>query len=444
MMQMEFTYQDFLNNYAAEEDWLPKGPLEPWKCIDQGIFPTDAATVDKLVNKTKTAFINRLGGAYYERFDRARTLSLGFGGTMFPAYQFLFYDIACEDWLSLVDFHKEFGRDHSVHQPLTAYIVSKLLGKGNPNDGFHIGGESLLNKALDIIIGESDSQYLRDRLAIYDKNSPLLQGNRELWRQVFYQTAIITAMYHDLGYPWQFIEQMHETLKDDILFLGRLSYADPEKDANNNNIINPVVDNYIGTHHDELMFRPFYRYGKGGLKTANINKKVFEKYLHKSHGVPGALAYWIYNNAYRTTADVPTAGLISFCQEWSCLAILMHDMQKAYKQVDSGFARLDFKTDPLSFIIALADTLEDFNRPSAIINPTATGNGCEITYSFPSLAVDLLEDNGEAEIHYSVDAEKKGKQEYYKSKDQKNLFDQPNGYFDLSSVGLKSLTIKCK
>ncbi len=441
-MRMEFSYQNFLDNYAADESWLPNGPLEPWKCIDQGVFPTDGVAVDKLVEDTKKAFTERLGGLYYEKFDRARTLSLGFGSKMFPAYQFLFYDIACEDWLSLVDFHKGFGRDHSVHQPLTAYIVSKLLGRGNPNDGFFIGDESLLNKALDAVIGEPDSQYLRDRLVFYDNKSPLLQGNRELWRQVFYQTAIITAMYHDLGYPWQFIGQMHDTLKDDILFFGRLSYADPDKNAKNNSIINPTVDNYIRTHHDELMFRPFYNYGKGGLTKADINKKVFEKYLHKSHGVPGALAYWIYNDAYRTMEGVTTAGLIKFCQEWSCMAILMHDMQKAYAQAGSGFAKLDFKTDPLSFIIALADTLEDFNRPNANIVPT--GNGCEITYSFPSLAVDLLEDNGEAEILYTVVEEKRGEQEYFKSKDQTNLFNQPAGYFDLDSVGLKSLTIKCK
>ena len=319
-----------------------------------------------------------------------------------------------------------------------------MLGRGNPNDAFCIGGESLLNKALDAIIDEPDSQYLRDRLAFYDNNSPLLQGKRELWRQVFYQTAIITAMYHDLGYPWQFIEQMHETLKDDILLCGRLSYADPDKDTNNNGIINPAVDSYIGTHHDELMFRPFYNYGKEGFTTADINKKVFEKYLHKSHGVPGALAYWIYSDTYRTTAGVTTAGLIKFCQEWSCLAILMHDMQKAYAQAGSGFAKLDFKTDPLSYIIALADTLEDFNRPNASITPTENGKGCEITYSFPSLAVDLVEVNGVAEILYTVVEEKRGEQEYYKSKDQKNLFDQPSGYFDLGSIGLKSLTIRCK
>lgn len=438
-MKMEFTYQDFLDNYASDTSWIPERPLRPWESIDQSKFPEDEAAIVKKHESTVEALIVRMGEAYYEKFKRAKTLSLGYGGRMFPAYQILFHDIACEDWLSLVDFHKGFGRDHSVHQPLTAYIVSKLLGRGNPNDSFHIGGESLLNKALDAIIGEPDSQYLRDRLAIYDNNSPLLQGNCELWRQVFYQTAIITAMYHDLGYPWQFIEKMHETLKDDIMLCGRLRYNEKDDDE-----VNPVVESYIDAHQDELMFRPFYDYGKGGLTTANINKKVFEKYLHGSHGVPGALAYWAYNDEFRTDDALPTMGLIKFCQEWSCMAILMHDMQKAYAQSGSGFARLDFKTDPLSYIIALADTLEDFNRPNAKFEKDdKNADGCKIAYSFPSLAVELIEDNGVAEIHFIVKEEETASQKKFKSEDQIKLFN-PGGYFDLESVGLKSLEIKCK
>jgi len=34
-------------------------------------------------------------------------------------------------------------------------------------------------------------------------------------------------------------------------------------------------------------------------------------------------------------------------------------------------------------------------------------------------------------------------QEEKKVKDQKDLFDQPDGYFDLPSIGLSQLTIKC-
>ena len=323
-MKMEFTYDDFVNHYADDPSWLPLMPLEPWKCVDQSKFPSDAETIDLNIRKTMDALEKRMGGEDYSKFRRAQALSQGYGQKVFPAYGLLFLDVACEDWLSLVDFHKGFGRDHSVHQPLTAYIVSKLLGGGVPEKAFQISGVSILNKALDAITTGVDAKYLLDRLQHYDAGSPLLQGNsnRELWKQVFYQTAIITAMYHDLGYPWQFIERMHDFLKDDILLCGRLNLDDdPAR-------INPVVNKYIDEHQEQLMFRPFYDYGRGGLTSANINRKVFEESLHSSHGVPGALAYWAYNNAFRLADGISTAGLIAFCQEWSSMAILNHDMFK--------------------------------------------------------------------------------------------------------------------
>jgi len=439
-MKMEFTYDDFVNHYADDPSWLPLMPLEPWKCVDQSKFPSDAETIDLNIRKTMDALEKRMGGEYYSKFRRAQALSQGYGQKVFPAYGLLFLDVACEDWLSLVDFHKGFGRDHSVHQPLTAYIVSKLLGGGVPEKAFQISGVSILNKALDAITTGVDAKYLLDRLQHYDAGSPLLQGNsnRELWKQVFYQTAIITAMYHDLGYPWQFIERMHDFLKDDILLCGRLNLDDdPAR-------INPVVNKYIDEHQEQLMFRPFYDYGRGGLTSANINRKVFEESLHSSHGVPGALAYWAYNNAFRLADGISTAGLIAFCQEWSSMAILNHDMLKAYKRGGSGYARLDFNADPLSFIIALADTLEDFNRPNATIKADDSINGCGIAYSFPSLSVELEETGGDAELRYQIVPEQKETQEKYKSDDQRDLFNQPNGYFSLPSIGLRSLTIKCK
>jgi hypothetical protein len=429
-MKMEFTYEDFLNNFYGTSLLIPTTPLEPHRCIDRGRFPVSEEAISKRIETTKNALEQRMGGEYFSKYDRARTLSLGYANTVFPAYSMLYLDIACEDWLSLVDFHKGFGRDHSVHQPLTAYIVSKLLGGGKENAGFEICGETLMKKALDAI-NDTGCQYLRDRLAFYDSASPLLQGDRDLLRIVFYQTAIITAMYHDLGYPWQFIERMHDFLKDDILLCGRLKYD--EEGA-----VNPIVSNYIVAHNNELMFRPFYDYGKGGLTTAHINEKVFEKYLHESHGLPGALAYWAYNAEYHTGAGERTAGLIKFCQEWTSLAILMHDMQKAYDK--HGFARLDFKSDPLSFIIALADTLEDFNRPNATINADGTGMGCQITYSFPSLSVELIENGGVGMLKFAVVEKERANQEKYKRNDQRNLFDE-GGYFDLASVGLTSMTI---
>lgn len=432
---MEFTYDDFLAHYYGKSSMKPIMPLEPWKCVDYSRFPLKEGEIERNTQKTLKALGLRMGGEYFERFKRVQTLSQEYGKMVFPAYDFLFLDVVCEDWLSLVDFHKDFRRDHSVHQPLTAYIVCKILGGGKTADAFFIGGQSLLDKALDVIINAAEAQYLRDRLKVYDSTTPLLKGNRDLWRLVFYQTAIITAMYHDLGYPWQFIEQMHSYLKDDIMLPGRLRY--------DKSVVNPQVKEYIENHKNELMFRPFYNYGKGGLTTDSINDKLFEQFLHESHGVPGALAYWLYNDEYNKTSTEPTLGLIKFCQEWSSLAILMHDMQKAYAQAESGFARLDFRTDPLSFIIALADTLEDFNRPNALFYiDDKTPKGCRIEYCFPSLSVELEENAGVAELRYKIIENEKTSQEFYKNEDQIKLFGE-QGFFDLSSVGLSSMSVKC-
>lgn len=431
IMKMEFTYDDFRDNYLHSASLMPVAPLNPLSIIDE-VKLSKVIDKDKINARVRTTFNElekRMGGEYFAEFERVQTRAKEYGSFVFPAYKILFLDVACEDWLSLLDFHKGFSRDHSVHQPLTAYIVCKLLGEGVPAKAFQISGVSLLEKVLDVIMTSPDSRYLLDRLAQKDPTSPLLQGNRELWKCVFYQTAIITAMYHDLGYPWQFIERMHDFLKDDMLLCGRL--------AENS----PLVAEYVNEHKDELMFRPFYNYGKGGLTSANINVELFDKFIHKSHGVIGALAYHAYNEEYRSAVNTSTSALIEFCQEWSSLAILMHDMQKAYAQVGSGFSKLDFNTDPLSYIISLADTLEDFNRPNAEFK--IKQKGCEIEYSFPSLSVELEENEGVAEIRYTMSPKTKDEQEEKKVKDQKELFDQPDGYFDLASVGLTQLTIKC-
>ncbi|MBO4587487.1 MAG: hypothetical protein J5711_01110 [Bacteroidales bacterium] len=374
---MKFSYDDFRENYLHSDALMPLSPLKPLEIIDMGKYDKalDDWGIERRIRKTFDELERRLGSKYFSEFERVQTKVKEYGSFMFPLYKILFLDIACEDWLSLVDFHKGFSRDHSVHQPLTAYIVCKLLGGGDIAESFQIQDASLLDKALDVIIDGQGTKYLRDRLAFYDSSSKLLSGDRNAWKAVFYQTAIITAMYHDLGYPWQFIDRMHDFLKDDILLCGRLPKG------------SSAIHSYITAHNEELMFRPFYNYGESGASTDDIKEDLFEHILHNSHGLPGALAYHAYNNEYCSKTPTDSFGLIKFCQEWSCLAILMHDMQKAHATKDSSFPRLDFNTDPLSYIIALADTLEDFNRPSASIDKTETG--CEIKYTFPSLSVEL-------------------------------------------------------
>lgn len=428
-MKMSFTYDDFIANYIHSEAMRPINLYKPVEILDYVSFSEALADygIDERIRKTHKELGKRMGEEYYSKFERVQTRATEIGSLVFPAYKMLFLDITCEDWLSLVDFHKGFNRDHSIHQPLTAYIVCKLLGGGKSQDAFKIGGQSILDKAVDVIMNGAETRYLIERLRSFDPNSVLLQlDDPTLWRKVFYQTAIITAMYHDMGYPWQFMEGMHKTLDDEGVINGKLRKG------------HPIIEEYIDHHNDELMFRPFYDYGRGGKTIADINRPMFEDALHKSHGLPGAIAFDVYNKKYRSDVNTEKSGLIKFCQEWSCLAILMHDMEKAYAKGQGPCPQLDFNVDPLSYIIALADTLEDFNRPSAKIDPT--GSGCKIDYTFPSLNVELEEDQGRAIIRYSVVAANKEKQEKFKTEDQSKLFDQP-GYFNLLSIGLNQMEI---
>ena len=432
-MKMVFTYEDFKEKYLYNPKMMPRKPLDPVSILDFTKYGKAISEyrIDKRIRTAFSALEKRMGKLYFNRFESVQTRVKDYSTDYFPAYKLLFLDITCEDWLSLVDFHKGFSRDHSVHQPLTAYIVSKILGLGKSEDAFKISGVSILDKALDVLIDGTKTQYLRTRLQQFDPDSPLLKTkDRDTWRAVFYQVAIITAMYHDIGYPWQFMDKMHEYLNDVGLLCGRL-LEDSQQ-----------VDEYVDEHKDELMLRPFYFQAEDGSRI--FNKVLFEKCLHNTHGLPGALAYAFYNLEYQDKVISQKTGLIKFCQEWSCLAIMMHDMSKVYSKSKELFPRLDFDNDPLSFIIALADTLEDFNRPNASFVPNE--KGCVIEYSFPSLSVELEENNGDAIICYKVDSDPKtvSKQNELKAEDQELLFDQPEGFFNLSSIGLSTLTIMCK
>ena len=70
-----------------------------------------------------------------------------------PAYRFILPEVLADDWLATVGWHK-FNRDHVLHQPLTAYIVLKLLtGGGDAGQAFMVDdGVSLLDACVNEIL----------------------------------------------------------------------------------------------------------------------------------------------------------------------------------------------------------------------------------------------------------------------------------------------------
>lgn len=410
---------------------MPTSPLQPKLIVDSAKFTKDLEEYD-IKNRIHNTYKNlqlRLGDDYYQKFYSFQSKAIEIGIEVFPAYQMIFLDVTCEDWLSLLDFHKNFSRDHSVHQPLTAYIVCKLLGGGDPDKSFKIGGKSILEMATDALIDSSNVNYFYQRCKYFNFDYQQVFQDKKYLMSLSYQIAIITAMYHDIGYPWQFIERLHDSLDDRNKQSGYILCGERN------------INDYIKEHKNDLMFQPFYEYGNASEQDDEDIKKIFEDALYKTHGLPGALVFYSYNNYYNSSNKIGNSELIKFCQEWISLGIMMHDMVDIYEKHNT-FPRLDFKVDPLSFIISLADTLEDFNRPNANIIPNT--KGCKIDYSFPTLSVDLEETDGNGIITYTVDAKSKSQQDIFKLKDQKRLFDINDGFFNLQSIGLTSMTIKNK
>ena len=75
----------------------------------------------------------RMSRRYFQNVVLAQTCALDYAALHFPAYSMLLSEDLAEDWLAIVDYHKKYSRDHSLHQPLTAYIAATLLGNGDAN-----------------------------------------------------------------------------------------------------------------------------------------------------------------------------------------------------------------------------------------------------------------------------------------------------------------------
>ena len=120
-----------------------------------------------------------------------------------------------EDWLAIVDWGK-FQRDHVLHQPLCGYIVLKLLGESPAlrlqND------QTLLDACVDRVLTWHGTAYLRDFLVRcgMHRDDPLLDSTnasaRAVWRILFRETAYVAAIFHDVGYPWQYSARMSGNL----------------------------------------------------------------------------------------------------------------------------------------------------------------------------------------------------------------------------------------
>jgi hypothetical protein len=353
-------------------------------------------------------------------------------------------EVIADDWLAIVDWHK-FQRDHALHQPLTGYIVLKLLGFGCSNQAFKINKTNLLDLFVETILQWKGTRYLREYLEnthMMDHGDNSLwfgnkNGSKELWKALLVETAYLASLFHDMGYPWQYVN----ILKDKLEYSSGPLYETPSECENE----------IIRLYGNRLFFCPMNGYhllDRNTPSTWESNLKVIVgQALRKTHGFPGAIGFLYLNDILRDFPNTKKHPIRQFCVEWAALGVMMHDMGKVYwgkdktkTPPDNPHLQLRFEIDPLGCLIALADVLEEFERPIVAFSPNQAGT--HGSYGTACYSTELTYDQGKLSILYKMaSASERILKMHYMAEEQKEYFDPLHGYVNLSYCGINCVTM---
>lgn len=455
MEVISFNFIDYLQCLGNKSDkMLPKN------CIHQSFIDRKRYHT---MNQDYLSYLTKNGGSleetlkairtrtcdeYYQKVYSSQIRSLDYSAYSFPAYKFIMTEVLADDWLAIVDFHKKFCRDHALHQPLVAYITAKLLGFGNPADSFVFGSKSLLDQCVDNIMKAKKCRYLREyaskvcaitRLADDDKNDDKEKNiKRFIWMNLFYETAILVAMFHDIGYPWQYINRLSESLHA-ADFVNH-TFADN-------------AHHIWQQFHNRLLMYPFYGYMTPqknepyGWKDSIV--ELVRKSMEKTHGFPGALGFLYLNDLIRKYPCDENDAIRSFSIDWAAMAIMMHDMMKVYRGnmangvPDNQFLKIRLDADPLSWVVSLADFLEEFERPSLRLHKNKEGEP-SFAYTYACEGVDLKYEQDMMEITFCYNSDESRKNGLiFKQEENKMYFDPVTGFMDMHSANISKVKLKC-
>lgn len=438
---MEFKLDDYkeivsLNGYIFPKNFLPFSVIDRKKYSQ---LERERKKKGMNIADTFGELRSRTSIDYFREVYPAQSAALNFSETSFPAYRFLMPDVLANDWLAIVDFHKKHSRDHALHQPLTAYVVYKLLGGGNASRSLSVNGSNLLDLCIDKIFKSPKASYLFEFFKELGGDPSLCRGsdlNRSIWRALFFETAMVAAVFHDIGYPWQYIGRLNKTLSSSSFIPGSLS-----SDA----------DHICTVFKDRMIMMPFHGYKrtKGQPHVwSNTLLSLISQSLSSTHGFPGALGYLHLNDCVRQYPCEKDTTFQNFCIEWAALGIMMHDMGGVYwnkndPEPNNEFLRLQFDKDPLSCIVALADVLEDFHRPTVGFEANHDRSHFIYGYSCLSTLLELKDSIMNITYRFSNDDDRVANF-VWKQDEERAYFDPSCGYLDLSSIGIERVRIHCK
>ena len=415
----------FLKPYSLSYDYVDEQKYE--------MFRKDIEWKDNKIAETFQELRKRMSRKYFREVLLAQVCALDYATLQFPSYSFMLSEDLSDDWLAIVDFHKKHTRDHSLHQPLTAYITAQLLGFGDSAKALSIPREkgNLLDFCVSVVLEEKAASYILDYARKYGLPETLMQKDsivaREFWKGLFYQTAVLSALFHDLGYPWQYVDRVGAALRRSVTTLHQ-----------SDSLVNKVIEEFM----DRMVFLPLRNY-----QSEHDTESVFEKddlfrlisVALGTHGFPGAIAFLTLNDAIRkTTASSALAKMHVFAIEWAAMGIFMHDMEGAHTKHYPKL-RVSFKQDPISSLVSLADYLEEFNRPNVQFKTKLKESRMKYGYGCSSVEVDI---DAEGIMHVDMkyrNSTSKAIACKFKTEETENYFNPSSGYVDMAPLGIKNV-----
>lgn len=374
---------------------------------------------------------------YYKKVELVQTAARRHSQNVFPPYEFFMAETITEDWLSMVDWHKEHStRDHSLHQPLTTYIIQVLLGCGISKKSILLpNGKFLLDFCAELMLEGEGLEYIRSYFPNEcDQFKAMNREDKLMWaKNVFYETAVMSALFHDMGYPWQYLGRLYKHVSVaelDSILCFESNGAEMQK--------------YLSNH---LLSVPYYGYKRfTSLQPqndfGNNISELMQMSFTQTHGVPGAVSFLKLNEKTRKQCN-PGSLMSASCNlilEWAAVGIMMHDVAGLYKKKGYKCFRLNFDTDPLSCLIAMADVLEEFERPSAIFckDDGAAQLHVNLKYNFSCKSTSLLFDKNEMQVKDIYQELPKALAKKHREDELRDYFNLDNGFVNLSSWGITS------
>lgn len=377
----------------------------------------------------------RMSRRYFVNVSLAQIAALDYSSLQFPVYSILSGEDLSDDWLAIVDFHKKYCRDHSLHQPLTAYVAASLLGFGKAENSLQIPSQpsNLLDYCVDVLFKSKEASYVFEESNRFGLPKTMTKDSfisREFWKGLFYRTVILSALFHDIGYPWQYVNRIGESLNKSVrcLFPSDSVALSIVKDFKNRMVYLPLR-NYQHYHYNELV----------GEEDRLVEQTQIAL---MTHGFPGAIAFLSLNDAIRKhPTEHPLARLQEFSVEWAAMGVFMHDMEGTHRKNNLGL-RLNINQDPLSTIVSIADFLEEFNRPKVTFVPKAHEG--RIKYYSDCSSVEIRLNEGcvlEVLMSYNKESHR-AIAAAFKTEETDNYFNPNNGFINLSPIGIRRVVYK--